>query len=120
VAGRGRRAQGQAGFSVDLRTVAVARRYALEGDAGSGRHEVGGARDPGELQATGDVVVVDVPLDDVGDPHPAPSGRRDHLVDVSRWVDRHRRALTAGETAAVAEPRHLDRVDEEHEVLPFQ
>lgn len=70
VAGRRQCAQGQAGGGVDLAAVAVVHGDAVVGDAGPGGDEVGGARDAGQFQAAGDVVVVDVRLDDLGYPHP--------------------------------------------------
>ncbi|GAA2619362.1 hypothetical protein GCM10010307_01840 [Streptomyces vastus] len=111
-------AQGQARIRVDLRTVAVVYRYRREGDPGPGRDEIRRTRDPGQLQAAGDVVVVDVRLDDVRDQHPTPGRRRDHLIHVTGRGDRRRRPLAARQVTTVAEPGHLDRVDEEHEVLP--
>ncbi len=85
VSGGGQRFEDEAG--VDGDAVAVVDGCPLEGDAGLGGHEIGGAREASQFQAAGDVVVVDVRLGDVRDPHPAAGRRREHPVDVARRVD---------------------------------
>ncbi len=65
-------------------------RYAVVGDAGPGGDQVRGARDAGQLQAAGDVVVVDVRLDDVGYPHP-----RRAAAAISRSMSRGGSTTTA-------------------------
>src|SRR5690606_38973729 len=59
----------------------------------------------------------DVGLDDQADAHTAPGRRGDDPVDVARRVHHHGRVRAARQISAVAEPRHLDRVDEEHVLL---
>ncbi|CAO0834343.1 hypothetical protein SMICM17S_13243 [Streptomyces microflavus] len=117
VARRRDRGQAHPAAGVDVHTVAVGDGDAGEGDVRAGRHEVVGSGDPGEFESAGDVVVVDVGLHHVGDPHSAPGGCRQDLVDVARRVHRHRGALAAGQVAAVAETFQLDGVNEEHAVL---
>ena len=95
--------------------VAVGDRGAGEGHVRRGRHQIGGTSDAGQLQATGDVVVVHVGLRHVRDAHPAPGGGGDHLVDVARRIDDHRGSGPAGQVAAVAQTLELKDVDEEHD-----
>ncbi len=118
VPGCGDGGQGEAGSGVDVHRVAVGDRGPGEGDGGPGRHQVAGARDPGQLQTTGDVVVVYVGFHHVRDTHPAPGGYGQHVVDVSGRVDRHRLRRATGEVAAVAQTLQLDRVNEEHPDTP--
>lgn len=111
-------AHGQARVGVDLRAVAVVHGDTREGDTASGRHQVGRTCEPGQLQSPSDLVVVHVRLDDLRDPYPTPGGRRDHPIDIAWRINRKGRAPAARQIAAVAEPRDLDRVDEERELLP--
>lgn len=119
VSGRGQCTQGQGVLCGEDHDVPVVDGGVADGDPGGGRDEVGGTGETGQFRAAGDVVVVDVGLDDVGYPHVAPGRRRDHPVHVARRVDGHRRPFTARQIAAVAESCHLDGVDEEHASTPF-
>ncbi|GAB2898534.1 hypothetical protein GCM10022245_37020 [Streptomyces mayteni] len=98
--------------------VAVGDRRPGEGDPRVGRHQVGGPGDACELQAAGDVVVVDMRLHHMGDAHSSAGGGGQHPVDVTGRVHRHPRVFPTGEVAAVAQALDLDHLDEEHPILP--
>ncbi|GAA3120586.1 hypothetical protein GCM10020254_79660 [Streptomyces goshikiensis] len=104
---------------VDGHRVAVGHRGPGEGDPGGDRYQVSGAGQAGQVRAAGDVVVVDVGLHHVGDPHPAYGCRREDPVDVAGRVDRHRGSGAARQVAAVSQALGLDGVNEEHALAPF-
>ena len=112
VAGRGD--DGHAHRRADLDDVAVADRRPVEGDVVGGVHVVRGAGGLGEGQAAGDVVVVQVGLEDVGDADAGLAGEVEHAVDVALRVDDEGDLAVVGEVAAVAEGGGLDGDDGDH------
>ncbi len=68
-----------------------------------------------EREATGDVVVVDVGLGDVGDAHPELVDQGEDPVDVALRVDDEGDLAVVGEVAAVAEAGGGDRADVDHQ-----
>ena len=65
-------------------------------------------------QTAGDVVVVDVGLEDVGDSHTRRRGQVEYAVDVPLWVDHERDLAVMGEVAAIPQRRGLDGDDGDH------
>ena len=88
--------------------VAVADGAALVGDVVAGGDDVLGFGDAREFQAAGDVVVVDVGFQDVGDPHAALAGEVEDPVDVALGVDDHGDVPFGDQVAAVAESGGFD------------
>lgn len=95
----------------DLDGVAVAQRGAPEGHIVVGGDAVVGAGEPGQLQPAGDVVVVDVGLDHVGDLHTQPAGQGEDAVDVALGIDDDRGLSVGRQIAAIAQGRGLDHLD---------
>ena len=89
----------------------VGDRGPVVGDLVGGVDEVRGAGALGQGQAAGDVVVVDVGLEHVADPHAFGGGQVEDAVDVALRVDHERHLPVVDEVAAVAQGRGLDRDD---------
>ena len=98
--------------------VAVGDGASLVGDVVSGGHDVLGAGGAGQFQAAGDVVVVDVGFQDVGDPHAAVGGEVEDPVDVALRVDHHGDVTVGDQVAAVAETGGFDD-GHVHGMTPF-
>ena len=82
-------------------------------DVVSGRDHVLGSGDLCELQAAGDVVIVDVGLQDVGDSNVMVAGEVQHSVDVALGVHDPGDRAVGDEVAAVAQRGGLERGDVE-------
>jgi hypothetical protein len=95
----------------DSQQVAVADAGAVEGDGVVGVDVVGRAGRRGEGVPAGDVVVVDVGLEDVGDPDALGGGEGEDPVDVSLRVDDERDPAVVDQVAAVTQGRGVDRQD---------
>ena len=95
----------------DVDDLAVGDRYPLVGHRVRRVHMVGGTRGPGQRQAAGHVVVVDVGLEDVGDPHPTGRGQGQHAVDVPLRVDDERDFTVVRDIAAITERGRVDGDD---------
>ena len=91
--------------------VAVGHAESLEGDLLGGGHDVGGARLPGQGEAARDIVVVNVRLADVGDPHAEPNGQGQDPVDVALRVDHDGHLPVGGQVRPVSQARGVDDVD---------
>jgi len=104
----------------DVQGVTVADRHTLVGHVVVRVDVVRRTGDLGKGQATGDVVVVDVRLEDVGDPHPGRGGDRKHAVDVALRVDHQRDPTVMGEVGAIPQGRGLDRNDGDHRGRSFR
>ena len=76
-----------------------------------GRQRVGGAGCAGELQPAGDVVVVHVRLEHVGDLDARASGQVEDTVDVALRVHDHGDLAVVHQVAAVPQARRFDRQD---------
>ena len=85
----------------------------LEGDLVGRVHVVRRAGAPGQCQPAGHVVVVDVGLEDVGEPDVVFLEQVQHPVDVALRVDHERDLAVVDEVAAVAQGGRLDRDDGE-------
>ena len=109
VAGRGQR--GDPHPVADRDGLAVADRGALEGDVVVLVDEVRRAGAAGERQPAGDVVVVDVGLEDVGEPDAVLLEQVQHPVDVALRVDHEGDLAVVDEVAAVAQRRGVDGED---------
>jgi hypothetical protein len=86
-------------------------RVALVGDLVLGVDVVRRAGALGEGEAAGQVVVVDVGLEDVGEPRPRVVEQGEHAVDVALRVDHQGHLAVVHEVAAVAQGGSLDRDD---------
>src|SRR5579875_468499 len=95
----------------DLDHVPVRGRLPVKGHLSVGRHQVGGAGGPGEREPARDIVVVQVRLGHVGDPHPPFGGQREHPVDVALRVDHHRDLAVGGQVTPVTQRRRVDGQD---------
>ena len=84
-----------------LDTVTIAKRLALEGDGVIGIDVVTGFTEPGEGIAAGQVVIVDMRLENVGDLHSVLLGRGEGPVDVALGVDHERHGPVVDQVAAV-------------------
>nr|WP_242473343.1 hypothetical protein [Blastococcus sp. TML/M2B] len=111
VVGVPRRVQHPQSHRAGLEHVAVGGRHALVRHVVPGGDDVPRADRPGELEAAGQVVVVQVGLQDQRDAHAALPGRRQHAVDVALGVDHDADPTVADQVAAVAEAGGLDDVD---------
>ena len=100
--------------------VAVVHRYAVEGDRVGGVDVVRGAGRRGQGVAAGDVVVVDVGLEHVRDPHTGRCRRVQDAVDVALRVDHERDRAVVDQVAAVAEGGCVDREDVHHGGVSFR
>ena len=89
----------------DLDDLAVAHRGAVEGHLVLAVDEVRGAGALRERQTAGDVVVVDVGLEDVGEAHAVLVEQVEDAVDVALRVDHEGDLAVVDEVAAVAERR---------------
>ena len=87
----------------DLDGLAVRDRGALEGDLVGGIDEVRRTGAPGQGEAAGDVVVVDVGLEDVGQPDLVLGQQVEDPVDVALRVDHERDLAVVDEVAAVTQ-----------------
>ncbi len=76
---------------------------------------VGRAGDLRKGQSAGDVVVVDVGLEDVGDEYTRRADELEHAVDVTLRVDHERDLAVMDEVAAVPQGRGLDGDDGDHQ-----
>ena len=94
-----------------LEVVPVGGRHPVVGDGVTGRDDVVGAHADGELEATGQVVVVQVGLQDQRDADGPLLGQGQHAVDVALGVDHDADPAVADQVAAVAEAGGLDDVD---------
>ncbi len=83
--------------------VAVAELQPVEGDRVGRVHPVPGAGAPRELEAAGDVVVVDVGLEDQAGGHAGAGEVPLDPVDVALRVDDHRHAAVVDHVTAVTE-----------------
>jgi len=95
----------------DLDDLAVTDRCAVEGDLVVGVDQVRRSRGPCQRDATGDVVVVDVGLEDMSQPNAVVPDDLQDAVDVALRVDDERHLAVVDEIAAVAERRCFDRAD---------
>lgn len=111
VAGGGEDGDGEA---AELQDVAVPDALPLELHRLVGGDEVGHPQRAGEVEATGDVVVVDVGLEDVGQSDPVGIEDLQHPVDVALRVDDQGGAAVADDVAAVPQRGRLDRHDLKH------
>ncbi len=98
--------------------VAVADGVVVEIGVTAFRKHVRRLRRPAELQAPGDVVVVDVGLQDVGHPYAALLDQAQDPVDVSLRVHDHGNRAVGGQVAPVAETGSLDGLDGDHGCTP--
>lgn len=87
----------------DVDDVTVAGRDLLVGNLIGRAYVVGRAGHPRQSQAPGDVVVVDMGLEDVGDPYTSRVGKLDHFVDVTLRVDHEGHLTVMGQV--VRSPR---------------
>jgi len=71
-----------------------------------------GASLTGERQPAGDIVVVDVGFEDVGDPDTSGSSEIQDPVDVALRVDDQRDPPVVDQVAAVPQSRRVDREDD--------
>ena len=109
-----RRDDGDPQRRAHLDHVTVTHRDPLVGHPVGGVDVVRRAGRPCQRQAAGDVVVVQVGLEDVGDPHPRPLRQGEHPVDVTLRVDHQGDLTVMGQVAAVAQGRGVDRDDGDH------
>ena len=89
----------------------VGDRRAVVGHLIGGVDEVPGSDAFGQGQAAGDVVVVDVGLEHVADPHALLGGQVEDAVDVALGIDHERHLAVVDEIAAITQGRGLDRDD---------
>jgi hypothetical protein len=94
--------------------VAVAHRHPFEGDVVVGVDVVGRAGRLGQGEAAGHVVVVDVRLEHVGDPHARLGGQRQDAIDVALRVHHDGHFAVVGQVAAIAERGGVERNDGRH------
>lgn len=92
----------------DLDDLSVPDRRALEGHAVLGVDQVVRTGTPGQCQAPGDIVVVDVGLEHMGQSQAVPFEQRDHPVDVALGVHDEGLFAVVHEIAAVAQCRCLE------------
>ena len=78
---------------------------------------VRGARRVGQRAAAGDVVVVNVRLEHMSDPHPFTLGEIDDAVDVTLRVDDESDLTVVGQVGTIAECLRVDGDDRGHGVL---
>ena len=107
----GGRQRGHPHPAADLDRLAVTDRGPLEGDLVLGVDVVRRAGALGQSEAAGDVVVVDVGLEDVGQPHLVLLQQVQDAVDVALRVDHEGDLAVVDHVAAVAERGRLDRND---------
>ena len=69
---------------------------------------VGRAGALGQREPTGHVVVVDVRLEDVGEPHPVLLEQVQDAVDVTLRIDHERDLAVVDDVAAITQGRGLD------------
>ncbi len=91
-----------------LDEVAVDHSAALVSEIVAGGNDVLGIDGAGEFEATGDVVVVDVGLEHVGDPHAVFGSELQDAVDVALRVDHHAHVTGADQIAAIAQTGGFD------------
>ena len=94
--------------AADLKAVAVADRSAVEADGVGSIDQVTRASRTGERQSAGDIVVVDMGLGDVSDPHAPLLGQGRDAVNIPLRVDDDRHLAVVRQVAAVAKSRRLD------------
>jgi hypothetical protein len=95
----------------DVDDVPVANRHPMEGHLIGRVDVVGGPGRPRQSQPAGHVVVVQVRLENVGDPDPACSRQGQYTVDIALRVDDHSHLPVVYQIAAVAEGRGVDGLD---------
>ena len=95
--------------AADADGVAVPDGGAVEGDLVVGVDEVRGTRAQRQGETAGDVVVVEVRLQDVGQPDAVTLEDLEHPVDVALRVDDERDLAVVHDVRAVAERRSVDR-----------
>jgi hypothetical protein len=100
--------------------VSVSNRVVLEAGIAAGGQDVGCAGARGELEPAGDVVVVHVGLEDVGEAQAALLDEVEDPVDVTLRVDDDGDLPVGGQVAAVAQAGGLDGLDLDHGVSPAQ
>ena len=105
------RVQDPHGHRTHLHDIAVTHPDPVEADRVVGVDQVRRTGRPGQRIPAGDVVVVDVRLDDMRDPHPGPRGRREHPVDVPLRVDHQGDLPVVHQVAPIPETGRLDRHD---------
>ena len=105
--------RGDAHPSTHLDDLPVRHGGAVEGHVVLAVDEVLGTGALREREAAGDVVVVDVGLEDVRQAYAVLLEEVEHAVDVALWVDDERDLAVVDEVAAVAERRGLDGDDGE-------
>jgi len=88
--------------------MAVADRHPFEGDPVGGVDVVGTAGGAGQREPAGDVVVVQVRLEDVGDPHVTLASQHQYPVDVPLRVYHEGDLAVGDQVAPVAERRSVD------------
>ena len=108
------RVHGGDGEAAGAEPGAVADTRPAERDVLGGRHDVGRPGRPGQRQAAGHVVVVDVGLQHVRDAHAMLGCDRQDPVDVPLGVDDDRCLAVVREVAAISQPGGLDGHDLEH------
>jgi hypothetical protein len=112
VPGRGHHPHGHRGTDRD--EVTVGHGHPVEGDGVVGVDVVRGTGALREGVSAGDVVVVEVGLEDVGDPNPVGGGQVEDAVDVTLRVDHECDLAVVHEIAAIAERRGVDGQDVRH------
>ena len=110
----------------DLDDVAIFHRNPVEGHRVGRVDVVGRPGGPGQRQPAGHVVVVQMGLEHVGDPHSAGRGQVQHTVDVPLRIHHHGDVPVMREVAPVAQRGRIDRHDLDarscrgtHETHPF-
>ena len=109
----GGRQRGDAHASTHLDDLSVRHGGAGEGHVVLAVDEVVGTGPLREREAAGDVVVVDVGLEDVGEAYAVLVEEGQHAVDVALRVDHERDLAVVHEVAAVAEGGGVDHEDGE-------
>ena len=94
-----------------LTRLAVADRLAGVPDRLPRRYDERRAGDTAKLGAAGDIVVVDVRLEDVTERAAVLGEHREHAIDVPLRIDNHRPLPGDDGVAAIAQLRCLDRCD---------
>jgi len=95
----------------DLDDVAIFHRHAVEGHRIGGVDVVGRPGGPGQRQPAGHVVVVQMGLEHVGDPHTLGRGQVQHPVNIPLRIHHHGNVAVVREVAPVTQRGRVDRRD---------